>query len=188
MHLSATRGLLGALALVGLLAITACASTPGSIEAVAPVADRDALARYDALVLETDAAPSAQCLPGDAERIGQLTKVKLEELAPTRFKTIRVVAAGKAAEALAAPHLGADLTITSYERGSAVARGMMAGFGQMRIAGGLTLREQPASRPLGSYNLEKVFAWGGIYGAMTDIEDIEIAFAEATARAILGEQ
>lgn len=64
----------------------------------------------------------------------------------------------------------------------------MAGAGQMRIAGQLTLSEKPADRSLGRYNIDKVFAWGGIYGATTDIEDIEAAFAEATAKAILGEQ
>lgn len=167
--------------------LSACASTPGSIEAVTPVADRAALATYDTLVIEASATPTAQCTAADLDRIAQLTKAKLDELAPTRFRTVAVATSGQAPATGAAPYLNADLTLNTYERGSAAGRFMMAGVGQMRISGDLALSEQPGDRALGRYNVDKQFAWGGIYGAMTDMEDIEAAFAEATAKALLGE-
>lgn len=93
--------------------LSACASTPGSIEAVTPVADRAALAKYDTLLIEADASPAAQCTTADLDRIAQLTKVKLDELAPARFSTIAVATAGEAETATGAePYLNAGLTLT----------------------------------------------------------------------------
>jgi hypothetical protein len=177
----------GAIATIAI--VSACASTPGSIETVTPIADRTVLSKYEMLVISADATPVAQCTSADLSRITQLTKAKVEELAPARFKTIGVAGPGEDASATGAePYLNADLTLTCYERGDAAARFLMAGLGQMQISGELTLSEQPVDRPVGRYNIDKSFAWGGVYGATTDIEDIEAAFAEAAAEAILGEQ
>jgi hypothetical protein len=178
---------IGAIATIAI--VSACASTPGSIKTVTPVADRTVLSKYDTLVIQADAVPAAQCTSADLSRITQLTKAKVEELAPGRFRTIAVVGPGEATSATGGmPYLNADLTLTCYDRGDAAARFLMAGLGQMQITGELMLSEQPVDRPVGRYNIDKSFAWGGIYGATTDIEDIEAAFAEATAEAILGEQ
>ena len=38
---------------------------------------------------------------------------------------------------------------------------------------------------LGEYEVKKTFAWGGIYGASTKIEDVEAGFAEGVADLIL---
>lgn len=77
--------------------------------------------------------------------------------------------------------------ITEYDEGSKFGRMMLAGLGAMRIAGdfGMTDTARPEERAT-EFTVSKTFAWGGIYGASTGIEDIEPAFAESVAEAIVG--
>lgn len=176
------------LVLSGMLGLSGCAGSSGSFEPRTAVSDRTALAAYDTLYLEVDEGPTAPCTPSDLGRIEQATATKLRELEPGRFKAIHLASAGEVApeDPAARPALSAHLVIDRYERGDAAARAMMAGFGGMEIAGELQLAEAPGNRALGSYAVSKRFAWGGIYGATTDIEDLEPAFSEAAAQAILG--
>jgi|SRR5271169_562065 len=78
--------------------------------------------------------------------------------------------------------------ITRYEEGNAFARAMLAGLGQMHIDGDFVLYLMlEESRTLAEFSVKKTFAWGGIYGASTRIEDVEPAFAESVANAIVAQ-
>lgn len=76
--------------------------------------------------------------------------------------------------------------ITRYDEGSKFGRLMLAGVGAMHIDGDMTLTDTAhAQEPTAELTVQKTFAWGGIYGASTSMEDIEPAFAEAVANAIV---
>lgn len=77
--------------------------------------------------------------------------------------------------------------VTEYDEGSAVARAMLAGLGQIHVDATVQVLELPDRRLVGEFRVEKTFAWGGIYGASTSIEDVEIGFAEGVAAAVTGE-
>jgi len=78
-----------------------------------------------------------------------------------------------------------DGKIIRYESGNAFARAMLAGLGQIHIDGEFVLyHDLLPSEPVAEFTLEKTFAWGGIYGASTRIEDVEPAFCEGVAKTI----
>jgi Domain of unknown function (DUF4410) len=79
------------------------------------------------------------------------------------------------------------ITITRYEKGNAFARAMLAGLGQMHIDGDVKVTSQVTHEVLSEFTVEKTFAWGGIYGASTHMEDIEQGFSEGVANALTGQ-
>jgi len=79
------------------------------------------------------------------------------------------------------------VTLTRYEKGNAFARAMLAGLGQMHIDGNVKVFAMPAHTSIEEFTVQKTFAWGGMYGASTRIEDIEQAFAEGIANALTGQ-
>lgn len=85
-----------------------------------------------------------------------------------------------------ARNLRVDVLITRYEKGSSFKRAMLAGLGQMHIDGQVTVSRVPENDRLTEFKVTKTFAWGGIYGATTRIEDIEKAFAEGIAAGLTG--
>jgi len=80
-----------------------------------------------------------------------------------------------------------DLLLTRYDKGNAFARAMLAGLGQIHIDGEVKLIELPERKLVGEFSIKKTFAWGGVYGAGTKIEDIEKAFADGVASALTGQ-
>jgi hypothetical protein len=79
-----------------------------------------------------------------------------------------------------------DVQLTRYDKGSAFARGMMAGLGAMHIDGNVSVYQLPNRARIAEFQLDKTFAWGGIYGAATTIEAIEEAFAQGIANTVCG--
>src|SRR5262249_56796423 len=82
------------------------------------------------------------------------------------------------------PTLRASVTVTNYDKGNTFARFMLAGLGQIHIDAQVTLRDQDTDE-LGRFQVNKTFAWGGIYGAITRVEDVEDGFAGAVAHLLL---
>jgi hypothetical protein len=80
-----------------------------------------------------------------------------------------------------------ELLLTRYDKGNAFARAMLAGLGQIHIDGQVKLLEMPERKLVGEFSISKTFAWGGIYGAATKIEDIEMTFADGVASALTGQ-
>lgn len=79
-----------------------------------------------------------------------------------------------------------ELLLTRYDKGNAFARLMLAGLGQIHIDGEVKLIELPERKLVGEFSIQKTFAWGGVYGGSTSIEDIEKTFAEGVASALIG--
>ena len=73
------------------------------------------------------------------------------------------------------------MIFTEYDKGNAFARAMLAGLGQIRIAANVMLLDTRDNKTLGTYEVSKIFSFGGIYGAATGVEDVEGGFAQSVA-------
>jgi hypothetical protein len=116
----------------------------------------------------------------DRERIAALVARKVKELAPNRFVNF-------AATTTDAETLHVILAFTRYDEGSAFARAMLAGLGQIHIDAEVTLQDRALQTVIGRFEVTKTFAWGGLYGGATGIKDVEDGFAEAVAKVVLGQ-
>ncbi|HVH84732.1 MAG TPA: hypothetical protein VM713_10495 [Steroidobacteraceae bacterium] len=134
------------------------------------------LAAADAVEVSVTAAGNAQVLPEEQTRLAQKIKLRIDNR--------------KLAHQLPgdARNFELDLQLSRYQRGNAFARAMLAGLGQIHIEGKVRLYQMPAHELVTEFDLAKTFAWGGIYGASTSIEDIENSFADGVAAAITDEQ
>ncbi|WHZ22409.1 MAG: hypothetical protein OJF47_001521 [Nitrospira sp.] len=79
--------------------------------------------------------------------------------------------------------LFATLRISNYDEGNSALRFLSTGLGQIHIDGELTLTDEKRSE-LAKFSVHKTFAWGGLYGLQTKIEDVEDGFAETVANLI----
>gem|GEM_PF-771377 len=153
-----------------------CATSPGAVSAIAPLKQGVNLSTYSSLAVEVQ---GAQLTPVDKERIRiRIVDAILKE-APTRFKGINLPTP-------VPPTLRASVTVTNYDKGNTFARFMLAGLGQIHIDAEVVLRDQETGDDLGRFGVNKTFAWGGIYGAVTRVEDVEDGFASAVANVLLG--
>ena len=104
--------------------------------------------------------------------------------APSRFQGINFQ--GINSSSTSSSTLQASIAIKRYDEGSAFARFMLAGLGQIHIDADVILSDLTTKDKLAQYEVTKTFAWGGIYGAATGIKDAEVGFCKAVADSILG--
>jgi Domain of unknown function (DUF4410) len=183
--------LVAAFAMCGLVVAGAgCASSAGSAKTLATAPQPGALARYTKINLATTAEGAAAAMaPADRERIAGLIASKIKARAPNRFATVAV--ASTTTPRATPPDrdtMFVTISFTRYDAGSAVARAMLVGLGQIHVNADITLEDRSQRAVLGEFAVTKTFAWGGIYGATTSITDVEEGFAEAVAKVVLGER
>jgi len=77
-----------------------------------------------------------------------------------------------------------DIKLLKYEKGNAFARMLLAGLGQIHIDANTNVFVLPTKSKVTEFNLNKTFAWGGIYGASTTMETVEEGFAKGIAEAV----
>jgi hypothetical protein len=161
--------------------LAGCAGTAGSAKALASLAKDENLARYTRVSFVTSSGGDAAGMTAaDRDRIVALVLRKLKERAPTRF-------ADAAATATDPQTLQVTIAFTRYDQGNAIARFMLAGLGQIHIDADVTLQDQSRQAALAKYEVTKTFAWGGIYGGVTNIKEVEDGFADAVAKVVLGQ-
>jgi predicted component of type VI protein secretion system len=80
-----------------------------------------------------------------------------------------------------------NVVITQYEKGNAFARAMLAGLGQIHIDATVTVVSSSSGDTASEFTVKKTFAWGGLYGGVTGIEEVEPAFAEGVAAGVTGQ-
>lgn len=173
---------LGLVVAAALLAATGCASTRGSIQAIAPsnIGLSTPAGGFTGLALSTTTKYGLTKLTDvDRDRIIALVITKVKEKAPTRFSAFNPPAGPGVLHATIAFH--------QYDEGNAFARAMLAGLGQMHIAADVILEDRTRAMQIGRYQVTKTFAWGGVYGGITKLTDIEPAFAEVVAAVLLGD-
>src|SRR5262249_40853971 len=163
------------IAMVGLaLMASGCASSPASLKPGAATAKAPDLREYQALAVQVARGDGVQASDSELERIAGRIVEAVRKKRPDRFTELRVASAADAA----APTIGVAVQLTRYDKGSAFARFMLAGLGQIHVDAKVTLRDQARDAVLGEYEVTKTFAWGGFYGGSTSIEDVEVGFAD----------
>jgi Domain of unknown function (DUF4410) len=175
-----SAGLLVACLILG-LSVAGCAGTAGSAKLLTSASPTpDALSRFSKVKLATSSQGKAASMSAsDRERIAELVARKVKERAPNRFADLAATATD--------PHtLQVSIAFTRYDEGSAFARFMLAGLGQIHVDAEVTLQDAAGETVIGKYDVTKTFAWGGIYGGSTNIRDVEEGFAEAVANVVLG--
>ncbi|WP_232280964.1 DUF4410 domain-containing protein [Novosphingobium nitrogenifigens] len=73
--------------------------------------------------------------------------------------------------------------LTRFKQGSAAARMIMIGLGQIHIDGEVTLTDGDG-KVAGQYKITKTMAAGGLVGGMTSTSDVENGFAKSVVAAI----
>lgn len=74
--------------------------------------------------------------------------------------------------------------MTRYDKGNAFARAMLAGLGQIHIDAKVSMFLLPERKKIAEFDIDKTFAWGGLYGGFTSIESVEEGFAKGVAEAV----
>ncbi|GAA0566347.1 DUF4410 domain-containing protein [Rhizomicrobium electricum] len=121
------------------------------------------------------AAPGVVMTASDFERI--VMKVK-NELSAT---TPGILIDPTSPEAAAASEM--KLNFTQYDAGSAFARAMLIGLGQIHVDADIQILD-PSGATTGKYQVSKDFALGGVAGASTSIQDVEDGFAKSVAEIV----
>jgi hypothetical protein len=80
-----------------------------------------------------------------------------------------------------------DITFTRFEQGSTFARAMLADLGQIHLDANIVVVPTRGGGKLDVFRVSKTFAWGGLYGASENIEDIELPFADSIAAVLTGQ-
>jgi len=171
------KNVLGIVLAVSLLVTWGCASTKGSYSLLSPIKEGTDFSKYSSCFIEVKSYKDLELTTTDKDRIlGQII-ASLNKDYPARFKQINPATPG-------ASTLNALITITRYDRGNAFARQMLAGLGSMHIDANVGLSDYETKQTLGTFECKKTFAWGGMYGGSTTIENIEEGFAKAVAASI----
>lgn len=165
------------LAIASLVLLGGCATGQGAVTRMTPPVAP--LGSYTGLVLSSTKAPGLMLTDADQVRIMSLVAERLQQRAPGRFTLNQPVGPGT---------LHANVAFREYDEGSRVARAFLAGAGKMRIVANVVVEDHERKLKLGTYDITKTFAWGGLYGANTGLTDIEPGFADAVVAALLGEK
>jgi hypothetical protein len=166
------RRLLFLLFAVAVILTTGCGTTALNLK---PDSQVD-LTKYKSLAIQTSAVDGV-VIPDMAQgRIKDRIKAEINSgCCPQRFETIRT-------DTVHPEDLVLALKFTQYDEGNRFARAMLAGLGAMKIDADVEVKDGNLGSSLCKGEAGKSFAWGGMYGAMTGIEDIEKDFAKEVSR------
>lgn len=162
----------GALALA--LFLSACATSSTKPQAVQTMSPQQITTLHLKSVAVT-AVPGIVMTQNDFDRIGLKLKNELNAAAPG------IMVDPASAEAATAGSL--KVNFTQYDSGSAFARAMLIGLGQIHVEGDATFLDA-AGTTIGKYTIKKQFALGGIAGAVTSIQDVEDGFAKSVGEIV----
>lgn len=170
------KGVLFLLLVLFIGGLYGCAGTIPSAEFKKPISDAYRLCADDEAEVKLIAAEGVALNDTNRQRL----ESRVKEAIAAKKKDARCKTNGKRSFVL-------DSRITRYDEGNAFARAMSAGLGQIHIDGDFSLLLLSASgnERVAEFTLQKTFAWGGLYGGMTRMEDIEATFAGGVAEAIV---
>jgi hypothetical protein len=83
------------------------------------------------------------------------------------------------------PSMKIKMVFTQYDGGSAFARAMLIGLGQIHIDADVLFIDSATGSTVGNYKVSKDFSLGGIGGAFTSIDDVQVGFAKSVAAIIV---
>jgi len=162
---------LGGAGLLLVLLLAGCASTPGNIRPATEAKPTVRVGATDSVGVRVLVAPGVALEDHEKLRLESRVREKIDAI--------------KARNDRNAPPLSfrVDVEVTKYEKGNAFARAMLAGLGAMQIEATIRVFTMPEERKVAEFTADKTFAWGGIYGGSTSMEDVEHGFAEGIAEA-----
>ncbi len=155
--------------------VSGCASSKGTIRDIQKLPTTFDLGTYDYLNVDVSNAPKVEMYPYEKERIRSKIVSKLQSLEGTNFKDFNI-------DDLISGTLKLNVEITSYDKGSAFARFMLMGLGQIHLDAIVEVFDE--SNLIGKYMVNKTFAGGGIHGGITTIEDVEEGLVEGIVHAL----
>jgi hypothetical protein len=176
MNLKTLRTSLHLSALIAVTLTTGCATTTPKPEYAADLTSHYRIDADDHAQVSVIAAGGVEITDLEKQRIAQLITSDLET------QQLHNAANNDPKDCLV------QVTITRYQKGNAFARAMLAGLGQIHIDANVQILAKTNNQRLADFTLTKTFAWGGIYGASTSMEDIEKTFANGVAASLTGQE
>jgi hypothetical protein len=149
-----------------------CATTPPHASFTQTLPKERVIDRDDNVTVTVEASPSVPIIDVEKQRLAQRIKLDVDRL------KINNAASGESHD------YDINVLLTRYDKGNAFARGMLAGLGQIHIDADVSEFALPEKTKVGAFHIAKTFAWGGIYGMSTSIEDVEEGFAQGVAEAV----
>jgi len=159
---------------IGALFLGGCASTVPNAKFSQALSPAYQIKAEDHAKAKVESAPGLDIVDVEKTRVAQ----RIEE---------RIASHKAAQHGTASRDFSVEVYLTQYEKGNAFARSMLAGLGQIHMDGTIKIFVEPAHTLAGEFELKKTFAWGGMYGGATTIEDIEKTFADGVAIAATGQ-
>ncbi len=163
--------------LAGALIVAGLAGCAGSTAAPTVVTSLSAGQRAG-LHLSGVTTVGAQGVPISATDTNRITQLVIADIQSTAPGVMDGAAAG--AKTM-------RIVVTRYDEGSAGGRLMLAGVGQIRLDGDVTIVDRLTGQTVAEYKVSKQFAFGGIYGALTSIQDVEKGFSKSVAALLKSE-
>ena len=154
------------------LGIAGCVTSPPQATFEQTLPRQHLVDSNDNVTIRVDARSGVLVTDYDKQRLSQLIKQKID-----MQKASSTVSGAERDYEL-------DVVLARYEKGNAFARAMLAGLGQIHIDAHVVMLVMPKREKLSEFDVKKTFAWGGVYGGITSIEDVEPAFAEGVANAV----
>lgn len=168
-----SRGIAMCCALAALVA--GCASTPPEPKFTHAMVTESRITATDTVDVVIETADKVAVDPVARDRVAGKIKTKIDD------RKIKNPSAGSPRSVQVLLH------VTRYEKGNAFARAMLAGLGQIHLEGTIFVYQMPDRVLLEDFDLQKTFAWGGIYGAATSMDQIEDTFTDTVAATVTGQ-
>ena len=124
------------------------------------------LTQYKSLTIQTSTTQGATVPEATQAPMKGLIKDEILECCRGRFENISLGDPG-------ADDLILNVKFTIYEEGNRFARFMLAGLGSMQIHAEVEIKDTKSGQTIYGGEAGKTFAWGGVYGAVTGIDDLE---------------
>ena len=159
------------LGLLGFMALAGCAGDAAAPTTLAAPTQGYDVANAPIGQVTAEAVPGGGMIRDELNRIAERVGAEIARSYPSRV-------AGRNGQA---PNgaLNVKLVFVEYDKGNAFARAMLAGLGQIRIKANVMLVDPVTGGDVAKYEVSKIFAFGGIYGASTRVEDVEEGFARS---------
>ena len=152
-----------------LLLITAgCGTTTLNLKSTEYVVD---LTQYKSITIQTSTTRGATVPEAAQARMKGLIKDEILECCRGRFENISLGDPG-------ADDLVLSVKFTIYEEGNRFARFMLAGLGSMQIHADVEIKDTKSGQTIYGGEAGKTFGWGGVYGAVTGMDDLEKGLAK----------
>lgn len=164
------------LMLVCVALLAGCAGTVPKATFIAPPAKDTRVRAGDTVKVSVPTSAGVEMLDSERTHLGEVIAQKLAQ-----FQALNAATGAPAAYEV-------EVVVSRFDKGNVLARAVLAGLGQIRIDARVRLLMAANKSMVSAFVVKKTFAWGGMYGAMTGMEDIEPAFAEGVAAALTGQK